>query len=71
MTRSNGLVLAVAAFSLFAFGAFAQPTAPAPDAGGAVATAPANPEANPKVVGDKSTISGDKKATADQKTEAE
>ena len=73
MTMSRVLILASAAFSLFAFNAFAQQTATDSSAAagsGAVATTPAtaNPEANPKVVGDKSTIAGDKKATSDQKT---
>lgn len=71
MTRLHVLILATAAFSLFAVDVFAQAPATDSTAGsGAVATSPAtaNPEANPVVAGDKSTISGDKAATKDQKT---
>jgi hypothetical protein len=72
LTRSHVLILASAAFSLFAINVYAQQ--PADSSGtagsGAVATAPApsNPEANPVVEGDRSTIRGDKSATTDQKT---
>jgi hypothetical protein len=73
VTRSHVLILASAAFSLFAVDVFAQQ--PAPDSSGAAgsgavatAPAPANPEANPVVPGDNSTIRGDSKATTEQKT---
>lgn len=72
MTRSYALVLAAAGFSLLATGAFAQqtPTDAQRNAGGAVATGSAavNPEANPKVPGDNSTIASDKSATSEQQT---
>jgi hypothetical protein len=73
MTRAYRFMLAAAAFSFLSIGAFAQQTTTAPksDTGsGTVATGStaANPEANPKVKGDRSTIRGDKKATAEQKS---
>jgi hypothetical protein len=69
ITKSHVLILASAAFSLFAVDVFAQPATDSSGAAGTVvaAPAPANPEANPVVTGDKSTIAGDKKATAEQK----
>jgi len=76
MTKWHTLPLAAAAFSLLAVGAFAQQTTTGPNGNtgsGTVATgsAKANPEANPKVKGDKSTICGDKKATTEKKSGTE
>ena len=73
MTRSHVLILATAAFTLSAANVFAQQPATSPSSpatSGAATGAPAaNPAANPVVSGDRSTISGDKAATTDQKTE--
>ena len=77
ITKPRTLLLAAAAFPLLAIGALAQQPTTGPNGkntgSGTVATGSmkANPEANPKVKGDKSTLPGDKKATTEQKTGTE